>query len=96
MSAAIDNYRKNDAGRVEFPCEWKGELVWATFGRWAALTGIHRNTIKTRFYSDRTARQCIGLDKIIPVARDRKPQTSQASKERRQVEVAKQFLCARW
>jgi hypothetical protein len=58
--------RINGKGRpvVKFPCDYEGERRWHTFTEWSKLTGVNRETIKTRYFNDRTARQCIGLDKI--------------------------------
>jgi len=63
---SISTYRMNDKSQVEFPCEWEGSYQWHTFSEWSDISGVNRNTIKTRFYSGKTDRQCLGLDYIPP------------------------------
>ena len=96
MTPAIDQsvfiHRKR-----AFPCEWEGEIRTETITRWAYLTGVPRQTISTRFYSNRTARQCLGLDKIDkPVGKGRQNGDGIKTKERRQVSVASKFLAMPW
>jgi len=96
-TAAIDQPELYDAkGNRMFTCIWGDEVCTYNLTQWARLTGIHRNTIKTRYYARRTPEQCVGLDKITPAVKNPTPRTSIKDREARSSAIAGTFLCRRW